>query len=162
MKSIVAWAMAASAVLGAMPLAASAQYRDHDRDRRWQGDIRHFENRDLHQWRSGAWHHGSRGGQLGWWWVIGGMWYFYPQPVYPYPDPYRPPTVVIEQAPPPVIVQVPAPEPVQIVPSQPPAASQPAAQFWYYCEAARGYYPYVASCPSGWKTVPATPPGVQP
>lgn len=43
------------------------------------------------------------------------------------------------------------PEPVYL-PSTPPAPS------WYFCPAANGYYPYVASCPGGWQTVPATPP----
>jgi hypothetical protein len=77
---------------------------------------------------------------LGWWWIAAGAWYFYPEPVYPYPypDPYIPPVVV----------------------EQPTPAPQPAAQFWYYCEASNGYYPYVSSCPSDWKLVPATPPGV--
>lgn len=152
MKTVVGWTLAA-AVLGAAPIPAFAQHYD----RVWKGDIRYFENHDLHQWRSGAWRHGSHGGRVGWWWVIGGMWYFYPQPVYPYPDPYRPPLVVVEPAPPPVVVQV-AP-PVQVVPQAPAPAAQPAAQFWYYCEAAGGYYPYVSACPSGWKTVPATPQG---
>jgi hypothetical protein len=43
---------------------------------------------------------------------------------------------------------------------QPPAGS-PAAQapaVWYYCDSAKGYYPYVAQCAEGWKTVPASPP----
>lgn len=140
MKSIVGWTLAVAALLGtAVPLSAVAQYRDHDRA--WRGDIRYFDNHDLHRWRSGAWRHGTHGGRIGWWWVAGGMWYFYPQPVYPYPypDPYRPPVVVVEQA--------------------PPAPQAPAVQFWYFCEAAGGYYPYVPTCPSGWKTVPATPQG---
>jgi hypothetical protein len=34
----------------------------------------------------------------------------------------------------------------------------PSASYWYFCPAANGYYPYVSSCPSGWQTVPATPP----
>ncbi len=34
----------------------------------------------------------------------------------------------------------------------------PPAQNWYYCDAAGAYYPYVASCPGGWRVVPATPP----
>ncbi|MDA8109065.1 MAG: hypothetical protein M0015_10605 [Betaproteobacteria bacterium] len=38
------------------------------------------------------------------------------------------------------------------------AAAAPAAQTWYYCEQARGCYPYVRECPGGWKPVPATPP----
>jgi hypothetical protein len=33
---------------------------------------------------------------------------------------------------------------------------------WYYCRNPEGYYPYVASCPSGWtKVAPAPPPGRQ-
>jgi len=152
MKSIVGWSFAAAALLGAAaPMTAMAQHRDHG----WQGDIRHFDNRDMNHWRSGAWRHGSHDGRLGWWWVLGGMWYFYPQPVYPYPDPYRPPVVVVEQAPAPVVIPV----PVQPAPQVAPAPAQGAPQFWYYCEAAGGYYPYVPTCPSGWKTVPATPQG---
>jgi hypothetical protein len=30
--------------------------------------------------------------------------------------------------------------------------------WWYYCESARAYYPYVNACPTGWQRVPATPP----
>lgn len=144
MKSFIGWTLAAAAtVLAAMPVVASAQPRGPG----WHGDIRVFESHDARRWHSGGWRHGLHGGRSGWWWVVGGAWYFYPQPIYPYPDPYIPPTVVIEQA------------PALVVPAQPPAA-QPAAQpFWYYCDAARGYYPYVASCPGGWKTVPATPSG---
>jgi hypothetical protein len=151
MKSFIGWTLAAATLLGAaLPLNAVAQHHD----RGWHGDIRYFDSRDMHHWRSGYWHHGSHSGRIGWWWVIGGAWYFYPQPVYPYPDPYRPPVVVVEQAPPPVVVQVPAPAPVL---AQPAAPVVPAPQFWYYCDAAKAYYPYVATCPSGWQTVPATP-----
>lgn len=112
----------------------------------WSGDIRQFERHDALRWRGGHWQHVSHGGQLGWWWVTGGLWYLYPGPVYPYPDPYRPPVVVIEQPPAPVVVQ-------QAAPVAPP----PAPAVWYFCEAANGYYPYVPACPTGWKTVPATP-----
>lgn len=155
MKPIVGGTLAVAALFGMTPFASQAQHRGHDRG--WHGDIRHFERHDLNHWRSGAWRHGWHGGRMGWWWVVGGVWYFHSQPVYPYPDPYRPP-LVVEQAPP-VIIQMPAPAAVPLEPAVPPVASQPTVQFWYYCDAARGYYPYVASCPSGWKTVPATPPG---
>jgi hypothetical protein len=144
MKSILGWTCVATvAVMAAMPLAALAQHRGPG----WHGDIRVFETHDARRWHSGAWRHGWHGGRNGWWWVAGGGWYFYPQPVYPYPDPYIPPTVVIEQP------------SVQVVPAQPPVAQPAQQQFWYYCNASRGYYPYVASCPGGWKTVPATPSG---
>ncbi len=139
----------AFACLSALPLAAVAQSREGGRHREWRGDIRHFEGHDLHQWRSGNWHHGNHGGRLGWWWVIGGLWYFYPQPVYPYPDPYQPPVVVLQQN-----------APGATAPVSPPVVNHVAPQVWYYCEASASYYPYVPTCPGGWKTVPATPPGV--
>lgn len=100
-------------------------------------DIRRFDRHDFAVWRGGYWHHGRHGGRLGWWWVVGGVWYFYPAPVYPYPDPYVPPVVVNPSA------------PILIEP--------PPAQKWYFCTSANAYYPYVSSCPEGWKEVPATP-----
>lgn len=121
------------------------------------GDMHRFEARDFHRWRAGRWHQGHRHGQYGWWWVVQGNWYYYPQPVYPYPDPYRPPVIVEPVPTPPVIVQVPVPAQVP-APAVQPAPAQP--QFWYYCDAAKGYYPHVASCPTGWRTVPAQPQGV--
>jgi hypothetical protein len=155
MKSMGVGGVVVVALLGSLSFGAVAQPRDKGRG--WHGDIRHFESRDMHQWRAGSWRHGSHGGRLGWWWVAGGLWYFYPQPIYPYPDPYRPSTVIIEQAaPPPIVVQAPVPS----VPEAPAVQVRPAAQLWYYCDAAKAYYPYVATCPTGWKSVPATPPGV--
>lgn len=74
------------------------------------------------------------------------MWYFYPAPVYPYPNPYQPPVVMVEQ--PPVAVVPPAPAPG-------------APQYWYYCPNPQGYYPYVADCSTPWQKVPATPGGAQ-
>ncbi len=134
------------ALAAAAPMAAYADRHDEGRHaggRHWNGDIREFHTRDFPRWRAGNWRHGAHEGRLGWWWVVGGLWYFYPQPVYPYPDAYTPPVVVIPQA-----------------PSAVPGAPAPQAQNWYYCTSAQSYYPYVSSCPEGWKMVPATPPGV--
>lgn len=39
----------------------------------------------------------------------------------------------------------------------PPAAAPPPTVWWYWCPEARGYYPHVAACPSGWQRVPAQP-----
>ncbi|HXE27162.1 MAG TPA: hypothetical protein VN656_01545 [Stellaceae bacterium] len=71
-------------------------------------------------------------------------------PVVPAPWYYAPPPVVY--APPPVVY---APPPVAVAP-QPAYVAQP-NQDWYYCDDPRGYYPYVASCNSGWHQVPAQP-----
>lgn len=105
------------------------EFRDHD--------IRHFERHDFDTWRGGRWEHGWHDGHIGWWWGAGGSWYEYPYPVYPYPAPYTPPTVIVQQPAPPL---GPAPE-----------------QFWYYCDNPKGYYPYVATCPTPWRPVPAQP-----
>lgn len=92
-------------------------------------------------WRGGGWRHTWYGGRFGWWWVAGGVWYFYPQPVYPYPDPYAPPTYVA---------------------ATPSGPAPPAT--WYYCPTSKTYYPYVTTCTADWQAVPATsaPPTAQP
>ena len=89
----------------------------------WSGDIHRFPDRDWHVWRGGNWVHAPHDGRMGWWWVAGGLWYLYPAPVYPYPNPYEPPVA-------------PLPE----------AALPPPTAYWYYCDASQSYYPYVATC----------------
>jgi hypothetical protein len=51
-----------------------------------------------------------------------------------------------------IIVLPPSPPPVYI--EQTPA---PATSSWYYCDAARAYYPYVRECPGGWIPVSPSP-----
>ena len=128
--------VSAAITVAALLTVSHPAWAEH-RERGWHGDIRHFQTRDFHRWRGGRWIHGRHGDRLGWWWVVAGIWYFYPAPVYPYPDPYVPPAVL---SPP------------------PPAVAPQATPYWYYCESARAYYPYVASCPGTWQKVPAIPP----
>jgi len=61
-----------------------------------------------------------------------------------------------------------APQPARVapaptVPSPSPAVAQStppdAPQMWYYCDSAKSYHPYVPTCPSGWRAVPAVPNG---
>ena len=113
---------------------------DHHEGDHFHGDIGRFHEHDWALWRAGGWHHVVHDGRLGWWWVAGGIWYFYPAPVYPYPDPYAPPVVTV--APAPSVAQAPLP---------------PVAQSWYYCDASKGCFPYVPLCPGGWRTVPPAP-----
>ncbi len=138
-------------VVGTLMVASLPALAEHREGRHWEGrEIHRFGERDLEIWRGGHWFHGRHDGRRGYWWVAAGIWYFYPSPVYPYPDPYTPPVMVINQQPP-VMVAPPAPAPAQ----------QP-AQSWYYCNSAKGYYPYIPSCPEGWKSVPAQPPQAAP
>ena len=100
------------------------------------GNVHTFPSRDWYHWHQGYWHHGWYGPRFGWWWVVpGGWWFYYPQPLYPYPNPYVPPGFV-----------------------PPPSDAQPATQYWYYCPASKTYYPYVSECPEGWQQVQPTPP----
>ena len=101
---------------------------------------------ERHEWREGGWHNGWHDHREGWWWVTGGLWYPYPTAIYPYPEPYLPPVsyTVVQPAPPaPVVVQ-------------------PQPSVWYYCDRPAGYYPYIPSCPGGWRSVAATPPSGAP
>ncbi|MGG1944144.1 hypothetical protein AB1286_04960 [Trinickia sp. NRRL B-1857] len=95
----------------------------------YRGDMHRFVDQDAHVWRTGRWHHSHHDGRIGWWWVVGGLWYFYPQPIYPYPDPFVPGDVAYA-----------------------PGGMGP---YWYYCQSAGQYYPYVTYCPEGW--VPVVP-----
>jgi hypothetical protein len=81
--------------------------------------------------RGGHFVHGRHHGHFGWWWVDGGLWYWYPAVVYAYPYPDEAPVAV----------------------AGPPLDFGPATQYWSYCEASRAYYPYVTTCPGGWKQV---------
>ena len=115
----------------------------------WHGDIRYFHAHDIDRWRAGHWVNAWHGGRRAYWWVVGGVWYAYPVPVYPYPDPLIP-SVMIEQNP---SANASAGSP----PVEQPVQTQ-APQFWYYCQNPTGYYPYVPECQGGWQKVPATPP----
>lgn len=85
--------------------------------------------------------------------MIGPYWgpMYYPPPPYYYPPYY--PVVVTHPAPQVYIEQQPAPA----APAAPVAAAP--TNYWYYCAAAKGYYPYVKECPSGWQKVLPQPPG---
>jgi hypothetical protein len=131
------------------PLTISAQERHPGAARNHPAIPRHrapgFYGRQYHSfslherriWHGGRWVRQWHDGRFAWWWVAGGWWYVYPEPIYPYPR-YVPPAVVVEQAPP-----------------QP--AGLPPIQYWYFCDDPEGYYPYVASCNASWRPVPAQP-----
>src|ERR1700733_9424366 len=130
MFSIARAALAACIVVPMLGVAAQAQHEHGG----WHGDIHTFHDHDFGRWRGGQWFHGPHGGRDGWWWIVGPDWYFYPAPIYPYPDPYIPPVAVAQPA---------------------PAAPGP---LWYFCANPQGYYPYVPQCAVPWQPVPATPP----
>jgi hypothetical protein len=118
-----------------------ARLHDHDFHVR---DVRHFNEHEFEAWRHGYWHHDWYNGRFGWWFDVGGLWYPYAAPVFPFPLVVAP-LVVADAVP---VVEVTAPA---VVVAPLPAA--PAAA--YYCGSPAGYYPTVALCPGGWTTQPA-------
>lgn len=78
-------------------------------------------------WEGGRWRHETHNGRLGWWWDVGGVWYFYPQPM------EGPPTYVSEVEfvdvvdGPPVAAGYPAPPVAYAPPPPPPPPPDPAA-----------------------------------
>ena len=57
----------------------------------------------------------------------------------------------------PIFIEQPAP---QVYVEQPQVYSQaaPNNNYWYFCEAAQAYWPYVKECPGGWQRVVPQPP----
>jgi hypothetical protein len=90
------------------------------------------------RWRSGEWRHTWHDGRFGWWWFVDDDWFWFSEPIYPYPDYVAPPEADVALPPPPPLPQPP--------------------HYWYRCEAPAGFYPYVTRCPGGWRPVPAAPP----
>lgn len=167
--------IAAIAALVVAPAVHSEEFRGHEGEREHHEiarmrdhhdfavrDVHRFNHAELELWRGGRWNKTCFAGRCGWWWFAEGQWYFYEHRVGPYPlvvsdvtyiEPYVvAPVVVAPQAP----VMVAPPAPVIVAPPAPPQP-QPAAQTWSYCESSKTYYPYVQSCPEGWRSVPAQP-----
>jgi hypothetical protein len=141
---------------------AYAQRRDfrdfHGREFRW------FSLQERRLWMNGRWIHDYHNGRLGWWWLAGGFWYFYPEPIYPYPTYVPPPEVVVNEPPPPPPGGYYPPPQGYPPPSggygPPPTGAPPPASYWYYCVNPPGYYPYIPNCAGPWKEVPTTPPNL--
>jgi hypothetical protein len=80
-------------------------------------------------WEGGRWHHEMHNGRDGWWWDVGGVWYFYPQQM------DGPPTYISDDyaddvgypAGPPVADGAYAPPPGAYAPPPPPPPPDPAA-----------------------------------
>lgn len=77
-------------------------------------------------WRQGQWERAVHDGRTGWWWISGGAWYPYSEPVYPYPTP-----------------------PENLAPAAPTSApaGSPAR---YFCRSVDDYFPHITMCPEGW------------
>lgn len=89
--------------------------------------------------------HGHYRGDIRFGVAIDPFWpYYYPAPYY-YPP----------------VVTVPSPPPVYIERGSTIDEAAPAPAYWYYCDEARAYYPYVKQCPGGWQRVAPQPPPQQ-
>jgi hypothetical protein len=100
----------------------------------------------------GGYGHGG-GPRVGFGFYLGGpaaFWPgYYPAPYY-YPPYYYPPVVTVPASPPVYVEQ-------NVEQSQSTPSGQPEG-YWYYCAAAKAYYPYVQQCAGGWQPVSPQPP----
>jgi hypothetical protein len=76
-------------------------------------------------WEGGRWHHEMRNGRDGWWWDVGGVWYYYPQPMEG-PPAYVSEDFVDDDMGPPVAGDY-APPPGAYAPPPPPPPPDPGA-----------------------------------
>jgi hypothetical protein len=109
------------------------------------GSVAHSANAFEYWGRGGRWVHDRHEGRLGWWWIVGPSWYYYPRPY----------AVTAPQT---VIIQQPVQQPQQVVIEQaaPQVANSPVL---YYCKSTETYYPDTMTCPGGWSTqIAGTPP----
>jgi hypothetical protein len=104
-------------------------------------DVRHFDRADMARWRGGNWNNTCFAGRCGWWWLAAGTWYYYNQPVYPYPL-IVPETTYVEP---------------DLSDSDAPAAMvvAPPPKFRYYCSNPAGYYPQVPNCNGQYQEIPS-------
>jgi hypothetical protein len=124
----------------------ASSLRDHN--------VAHWSAEDRTRWQHGHWWHGRHSGRNGWWWYTDGAWFFYDQPIYPYPgyasDYYYYGDYGDEAYPDEGYGDDYAPGP-----------DENDGYYWYYCSNPAGYYPYVQSCRGPWRAVSPTPPGAQ-
>jgi hypothetical protein len=99
-------------------------------------DFGRFSGPERHLWEGGSWLHDWHAGVFGWWWLVDGGWYYYPEPIYPYPT------------------YVPAASFGEPALNAPPGVL--AGQNWYFCDNPQGYYPNVPNCSVDWRAVPIT------
>jgi hypothetical protein len=104
--------------------------------------------RERETWRHGTWRHTRYHGRYGWWWYASGGWFFYDQPIYPYP----------------VVISDYAYDDYADDGDYGDSAdygddgaddSGYGSDVYYYCASPRGYYPDVQRCSVQWQPVPA-------
>ncbi len=104
-------------------------------------DVRYFNDREWARWRGGYWQRDYYDGRFGWWFDVGGVYYPYAAPIWPYPLTVAP--LVAADA-----VDTPPPAmPIPPLPALPHVA--------YHCTSPTGFYPAVDACNAGWVTLAA-------
>jgi hypothetical protein len=135
--------VALASMLVALPLSAFAQrergplrLEERRLEKRTPPRPQAFGGRVYHgrlAWRDGRWHHALRNGRDGWWWDVGGFWYFYPEQI------EGPPDYVSD-------VEV-AADDVIAAPPPPPPPQEPKRAFYYRPGDLKGVpYDTIAEC----------------
>jgi len=110
--------------------------------------VHDFSPVEFARWQGGAWSVGWHFGRLGWWWDVGGVWYPYAEPIYPYPLEVAALTVYGTDT-------VDLGYPVADTPAIPPLPAGPVGV--YSCADPPGYFPTVQSCAQPWQFAESAP-----
>ncbi len=140
-------------------------------------DVRAFDHREFERWRHGLWRNEWHYGRRGWWWDVDGVWYDYPDPIFPYPlvvtalTVYEQPVIdgpdlQVEELPSAEIMQASAPGSRDVAtPTQPVIAPlPPPPPGRYACADPSGFFPDLSECHADWtlmsdaQNAQATPP----
>ena len=163
---------------GPRPFLRPEDHRDATRDRAFvhthEADfhtrqVAAFDRHEFHRWQAGLWRNEWHYGRRGWWWDVGGVWYGYPEPIFPYPEEVAPLVVydaavidgpdmadaelgTTQESGAPVLpgqVALAAAAPIQPLPPTPVG--------WYRCDQPGGYFPGLDSCGTYWALVQNAP-----
>lgn len=142
--TLLSWLVAGGALVALLivPLDAYAQHRGGGGRSHAAGVRSHAGGM-----RSHTVHRGARVGVVIGAPIAASPWWYYPRPYYYGYDPYY--------YPPPVYLQE---QPSVYIEQQAPAPQAAPAQYWYYCEASKTYFPYVQTCATPWQRVIPYPP----
>ncbi len=122
--------------------------------------VRDFTPREFAAWRGGHWRNEWHYGRRGWWWQVGGVWYGYAEPIFPFPEEVAPldvyATAQVEgedleqyEMPPDALPDSPNPGGLPRIAALPAAPSGS-----YTCGDPDGPFPDVARCGQPWQFQP--------
>ena len=120
-------------------------------------DVSRFNSSERNRWTHGRWHHGRHNHRFGWWWFANGGWFFYDQPIYPYPGYVSSDAYYGEDYSDGGNYDYDYDGDSGDSYSDDSGAASANDGYWYYCRDPEGYYPDIRKCRTDWQRVSPRP-----